>query len=62
MLNVANHAKVGILKITGTKDRVIGWSMQFAGGVYFSKRKNKNENTYTLSNPNTINKVRVGNF
>ncbi|WP_217550627.1 hypothetical protein [Pantoea sp. GbtcB22] len=39
MLNVANHAKVGALKITGTKDRVKGWSMQFAGGVYFSHQK-----------------------
>lgn len=62
MLNVANHANVGTLNITGTNEKVIGWSMRFAGGVYFSYRKNKNEVTYRLSNPNTINKVRIGNF
>lgn len=62
MLNVANHAKVGLLNISGTKERVKGWSMHFAGGVYFSCRSDKNESVYKLSNANTINKIRVGNF
>lgn len=62
MLNVANHAKVGVLKVIGKKDRAKGWSMSFAGGNYFNCHLNKDGNTYKLSNPNTINKVRVGNF
>ncbi|EDW2262317.1 hypothetical protein [Salmonella enterica] len=62
MLNVANHAKVGILRITGNKERIRGWSMSFAGGAYFSCHINGNEIDYKLSNANTINKIRVGNF
>lgn len=62
MLNVANHAKVGVLKIIGKKERVRGWSISFAGGTYFSCHIDKNEISYNLSNTNTINKIRVGNF
>ncbi|WP_406639041.1 hypothetical protein [Pectobacterium brasiliense] len=62
ILNVANHAKVGVLKVIGKRERVKGWSMSFAGGVYFNCRIDRNERIYKLSNSNTINKIRVGNF
>ncbi|MBN3189165.1 hypothetical protein H4F64_02925 [Pectobacterium brasiliense] len=62
ILNVANHAKVGVLKVIGKRERVKGWSMSFAGGGYFNCRIDRNERIYKLSNANTINKVRVGNF
>ncbi|TKK20885.1 hypothetical protein EcCFBP13530_10215 [Enterobacter cancerogenus] len=62
MLNVANHAKVGVLKVIGKKDRVKGWTISFAGGNYFNCSINNNESIYKLSNANTINKVRIGNF
>jgi len=62
MLNVANHAKVGLLNIIGERERAKGWSMNFAGGVYFSCRIDKHEKSYKLSNANTISKIRVGNF
>lgn len=62
MLNVANHAKIGVLKIIGKKERVRGWSISFTGGTYFNCHIDKNEISYKLSNTNTINKIRVGNF
>jgi len=62
MLNVANHAKVGVLKIIGKRNRVRGWSISFAGGTYFNCHVNGEKVSYELSNVNTINKVRVGNF
>ncbi|WP_045857671.1 hypothetical protein [Raoultella terrigena] len=62
MLNVANHANVGLLKITGKREMVKGWSMSFAGGIYFSCRIDKHERIYKLSNSNIISKIRVGNF
>jgi hypothetical protein len=62
MLHVANHARVGELSIKGSKELATGWTIRFAGGTYFSASSYNNENSYRLSNPNTINKIRVGNF
>ncbi|POP46830.1 hypothetical protein CHU32_07910 [Superficieibacter electus] len=62
MLNVANHAKVGVLKITGKREKVKGWSISFAGGLYFSCHLDKDGNRYKRVNENMVNKVRVGSF
>lgn len=60
MLHLANHARVGIFRISGTREKFRGWSLKFAGGSYFSKTES--EEKYNLNNSNIINKVRVGNF
>lgn len=62
MLRVANHARVGILRINGNKGNFLGWSIYFAGGVYFSCHAGDMENKFRKSNANTINKKRIGNF
>lgn len=62
MLHVANHARVGVLSVSGDKELMKGWVMRFAGGSYFSSSSYNNETTYRLSNLNTINKIRIGNF
>ncbi|WP_460751494.1 hypothetical protein [Marinomonas epiphytica] len=62
MLHVANHARVGVLSVSGDKELMKGWVMRFAGGTYFSSSSYNNEVSYRHSNPNTINKVRIGNF
>lgn len=62
MLRVANHARVGILRIKGNKGKFLGWSMYFAGGVYFSCHTGDEQHEFRKSNENTINKMRIGNF
>ncbi|EAQ65835.1 hypothetical protein MED121_01450 [Marinomonas sp. MED121] len=62
MLHVANHARVGVLSVSGDKELMKGWVMRFAGGTYFSSSSYNNEVSYRRSNSNTINKIRIGNF
>ena len=62
MIHVANHARVGTLSINGDKKCCSGWGIRFAGGTYFVRTPSEEGPTYRLSNPDTINKVRVGNF
>lgn len=60
MLHLANHARVGIFRINGSRHKFRGWSLKFAGGSYFSKTES--DERYNLKNSDIINKVRVGNF
>lgn len=62
MLHVANHARVGILSISGDKASMKGWKISFAGGTYFVLSSHNNEVSYRLSNPDIVNKIRIGNF
>ncbi len=62
MIHLANHANVGSLNVKGTRDSFRGWGMEFAGGVYFSCGIWHGRSTYSKSNENIINKVRIGNF
>lgn len=62
MLHVANHARVGVLSVSGSREMLKGWAMRFAGGTYFSSSLYNGEARYNLSDSNIINKVRVGNF
>lgn len=62
MVHIANHARVGTLDIKGEKDSYNGWSINFAGGTYFSSTIHGHETTYSKSNEDIINKVRLGNF
>lgn len=62
MLSIANHARVGMLNISGNKKSCKGWSMTFGGGTYFSCSTFNDNVKYNLSDPNTISTVRVGNF
>lgn len=62
MVHVANHARVGTLSINGDKQSCSGWGIRFAGGTYFVRTASEEGSTYRLSNPDTINKVRIGNF
>jgi len=61
---LANHAAVGIFEMRGTRSDHSGWKMDFAGGTYFSRKDNSylRETTYRLSDRNTAEKVRTGNF
>ena len=62
MIHVANHARVGTLSINGDKQGLTGWGIRFAGGTYFVRSAYNDETTYRLSNSDTINKMRIGNF
>lgn len=62
ILNVANHAKVGVLKITGKREKIKGWSISFAGGIYFRCQLDKDGKHFKRVNANMVNKVRIGNF
>ena len=62
MIHVANHARVGTLSINGNKDGLTGWGIMFAGGTYFTCSTSNAEMVFRLSNPDTINKMRIGNF
>lgn len=62
MIHLANHANVGILQVSGSKDVPKGWVVKFAGGIYFYRRHYNGKLQYYKSNENVINKVRVGNF
>ncbi len=62
MLQVANHANVGQLRIVGGRDSFAGWTMAFAGGTYFRRVFRGGSSVYRLSTANMVDKVRVGNF
>lgn len=62
MLHLANHANVGCLNVKGARDQYRGWEMRFVGGIYFSCSIFRECATYSKSNVNVINKVRIGNF
>lgn len=62
MIHVANHARVGTLSVNGDKQSLNGWGIRFAGGTYFVYSTYNNETSYRLSNSDTINKMRIGNF
>lgn len=58
LLELANHANVGSLQMSGSRDRNHGWKITFAAGVYFSKYRD----SLRLRNRHLIEKVRIGNF
>jgi hypothetical protein len=62
LLQLANHANVGTLEISGPRDAWKGWKMAFSGGTYFYRNHHKGKTEYGLSNPRMIEKVRIGNF
>lgn len=62
VLHLANHARVGELKISGKRDKVMGWDIKFAGGSYFNCRLKESGVEHRLLNKNTIEKIRIGNF
>jgi hypothetical protein len=62
LCHVANHARVGFLKIRGSRFNHLGWRIDFAGASYFYKSLNGEVMDYVKGNPNVINKLRIGNF
>lgn len=58
LLELANHANVGELQIYGTREKMLGWRIAFATGVYFRRTRDG----YSISDRNLFDKVRVGNF
>lgn len=61
LLQLANHAGVGVIDLAGTREQPEGWALRFSGGTYFVRRSGRSPE-YSLSNMNMIDKVRVGNF
>ncbi len=61
---LANHAAVGVFEMRGSRSNHSGWKMDFAGGTYFSRTDDfyTRRPTYRLSDRNTAEKVRTGNF
>ena len=62
MIRVANHARVGQLKIRGTKNNFLGWNIVFSDSTYFSCRKVNDDFEYRKSKGDLIHKIRVGSF
>ena len=58
LLELANHANVGSLLISGTRERHFGWKIKFATGTYFRC----DPDGYSLHNARLFSKVRIGNF
>lgn len=58
LLELANHANVGSLQMSGSRARNDGWKITFATGVYFSLYRQNPR----LRNRHLIEKVRIGNF
>lgn len=61
LLQLANHAGVGLIELPGTRDEPKGWALRFSGGTYFVRRDGRDP-PYRLSNASMVEKVRVGNF
>jgi hypothetical protein len=61
MLQLANHAGVGLIELPGTRYEPKGWALRFSGGTYFVRRDGRDP-LYRLSNANMVEKIRVGNF
>lgn len=57
-LELANHANVGSLQMSGSRATNEGWKITFATGRYFSR----NRQSLRLRNRHLIEKVRIGNF
>lgn len=57
-LELANHANVGSLQMSGPRIKNDGWKITFATGVYFSRYRQ----SLRLRNRHLIEKVRIGNF
>lgn len=58
LLELANHANVGSLQMSGSRARHDGWKITFATGVYFTRYRQ----SLSLRNRHLIDKVRIGNF
>ena len=58
LLELANHANVGNLVISGGRDNRLGWKIKFAAGTYFSRF----QSGCSLHNAQLFNKIRIGNF
>ena len=58
LLELANHANVGSLQMSGSRARNDGWRITFATGVYFSRYRQ----SLSLRNRHLFDKVRIGNF
>lgn len=61
LLQLANHAGVGLIELPGTRTEPKGWAFRFSGGTYFVRRDSRYPQ-YRLSNASMVEKVRVGNF
>jgi len=59
---LANHANVGTLEITGDAAAWKGWLISFAGGRYFSRRSGDDGPVFRLSNARMVLKNRIGSF
>lgn len=58
LLELANHANVGVLDMYGDRDAWHGWKVSFATGTYFRRRGEQCE----ISDRNLFEKIRIGNF
>lgn len=61
LLQLANHAGVGLIELPGTREEPKGWALRFSGGTYFVRRDGRDP-PCRLSNASMVEKVRVGNF
>jgi hypothetical protein len=58
LLELANHANVGVLDMYGDREAWQGWKVSFATGTYFRRRGDLCE----ISDRNLFEKIRIGNF
>lgn len=61
LLQLANHAGVGLVELPGHRAEPKGWALRFSGGTYFVRRDGRDPQ-YKLSNASMVEKIRVGNF